>query len=68
MISKIDTSLARMIRKEKREDKSSLSGMSQVTSLLIVTVIRRIKGKYCEKLYTIKFDNFDEMDRFLKIH
>lgn len=39
MVNKIATSLARMIRKEEKEDKSSASGMRQVTLLLILQLL-----------------------------
>jgi len=39
MINKIATSLARMIRKEKKEDKFSASGVRKVTSLLILQLL-----------------------------
>lgn len=39
MINKIATSSARMIRKEKKEDKFSASGMRKVTSLLILQLL-----------------------------
>ena len=65
--NKIDRPLFRKSRKEKKEDKSSMSGM-KINDITANSIDSRRIEKYCGKLYTNKSNNSGKMDTFLERH
>ena len=67
MKNKIDQSLAKRIKKKKRDDSNRIRNeRGEIT--IIITVIPKAKKKYYEQVYTNKLDNLKEMDKFPETH
>ena len=66
-INKIDTPLARLIRK-KRERAQINTIRNEKEVITDTTETQRIIRDYYKQLYTNKMDNLEEMDKFLEMY
>ena len=65
-INKIDKPLSRLIKKERESTKINKIRNERGETTMDTTEIQRIVRNYYEELYARKFENVDEMDKFLE--
>ena len=68
MKNKIDQSLAKLIKKKKRDDSNRIRNERGEITIIITVIPKAKKKKYYEQVYTNKLDNLKEMDKFPETH
>ena len=62
----MDKPLARLIKKKKQKKKGLKVQNERGNVIINTTEVQRIIRDYYEQLYANKFDNLEEMDKFLE--
>ena len=65
-INKIDKPLSRLIKKKRERTQINTIRNDRGETTTNTTKIQRIVGNYYEELYARRFENLDEMDKFLE--
>ena len=67
-INKTDKVLARVINKKIEKTKINKTTNVRVEIRTNTTEIQTFMREYCEKMYASKFDNLEELNKFLEIY
>ena len=67
-INKINKTLSKLIKKKRERTQINTIRNARGETTMDTTKIQRIVRNYYEELYARKFENLDEMDKFLEIY